>query len=89
MNWIQIADPKEWTLYNRSTEKHICEYWGTAARLDRLPVMPHADRRCEERRSDCQAEPKARADQKVPGDGVHFCRLRGAKGSLDLRKNRA
>ncbi len=25
MNWIQIPDPKQWTLYNRSTEKHICE----------------------------------------------------------------
>jgi hypothetical protein len=25
MNWIQIADPKQRTLYNCSTEKHICE----------------------------------------------------------------
>jgi hypothetical protein len=25
MNWIQIADPKERTLYNCSTEKRICE----------------------------------------------------------------
>jgi hypothetical protein len=25
MNWIQIADPKQRTLYNCSTEKHICD----------------------------------------------------------------
>jgi hypothetical protein len=25
MNWIQIADPKRLTLYNCSTEKHICD----------------------------------------------------------------
>jgi len=25
MNWIQIADPKELTLYNCSPERHICE----------------------------------------------------------------
>jgi hypothetical protein len=25
MNWIQLADPKQRTLYNCSTEKHICD----------------------------------------------------------------
>jgi hypothetical protein len=25
MNWIQLADPKQHTLYNCSTEKHVCE----------------------------------------------------------------
>jgi hypothetical protein len=52
MNWIQIADPKQHTLYNCSTEKHICDLlvWdfagdlaAAAAPQGRTRPMPNGD----------------------------------------------
>lgn len=40
MNWIQIADPKQKTLYNCSTARHVCELRKYDPSLDLLAARP-------------------------------------------------
>jgi len=41
MNWIQIADPKRLTLYNCSTEEHVCDLLVFNPRTDISSISPH------------------------------------------------
>ena len=56
MNWIQIADPKELTLFNCSPKRHICELRnGSPSRELPAAAQPMANTwRCVENRTpDC------------------------------------